>query len=146
MRVITQFTDEYEFLSNFYRLDGGLEFRGLEVPTSEHAYQAMKATERDAQQWIADAPSPSKAKKRGRKVELRPHWSEVKTRIMERVLRRKFQRPNLREKLEATYPAVLVECNSWGDRFWGVCDGEGRNKLGRLLMHIRNEPTRIRNE
>ena len=37
----------------------------------------------------------------------------------------------------------LIEGNNWGDRFWGQCDGEGINKLGQLLMKVREE---LRNE
>ena len=33
----------------------------------------------------------------------------------------------------------LVEGNTWGDRFWGVCGGVGLNWLGRLLMQVRDE-------
>ena len=28
----------------------------------------------------------------------------------------------------------LVEGNYWGDTFWGICNGEGTNWLGILLM------------
>lgn len=43
----------------------------------------------------------------------------------------------LAEKLVATSPAELIEGNTWGDRFWGVCNGKGFNHLGRLLMQRR---------
>ena len=38
-----------------------------------------------------------------------------------------------------TEDAELVEDNWWGDKFWGVCNGEGENHLGKLLMKIRDE-------
>jgi predicted NAD-dependent protein-ADP-ribosyltransferase YbiA (DUF1768 family) len=28
---------------------------------------------------------------------------------------------------------------TWGDRFWGVCNGVGENMLGKLLMQVREE-------
>jgi len=31
----------------------------------------------------------------------------------------------------------LEETNTWGDKYWGVCNGEGENQLGKLLMKIR---------
>ena len=31
----------------------------------------------------------------------------------------------------------LVEGNDWHDRFWGVCRGQGKNHLGKLLMRVR---------
>lgn len=33
----------------------------------------------------------------------------------------------------------LVEGNTWGDTFWGVCKGKGRNELGKILMKVREE-------
>lgn len=38
-----------------------------------------------------------------------------------------------------TSPRVLVEGNTWGDTYWGVCNGSGKNMLGRLLMLVRAE-------
>ena len=29
----------------------------------------------------------------------------------------------------------------WGDVFWGVCKGKGKNRLGRILMAVRQELT-----
>ena len=43
----------------------------------------------------------------------------------------------LGEKLKATGARKLVEGNAWGDVFWGVCEGQGRNQLGELLMEQR---------
>jgi len=31
----------------------------------------------------------------------------------------------------------LIEGNTWGDTYWGVCRGRGSNNLGKLLMKIR---------
>ena len=39
--------------------------------------------------------------------------------------------------LLATGKATLVEGNSWGDTFWGVCRGKGKNMLGKILMRVR---------
>ena len=51
----------------------------------------------------------------------------------------KFSDPVLRDKLMATGNCQLIEGNTWGDRYWGVCDGVGQNHLGRLLMEIRDQ-------
>jgi len=59
---------------------------------------------------------------------------------METLLREKFSKdPELRAKLLNTGTSKLVEGNTWGDRFWGVCRGQGENNLGRLLMKVREE-------
>ena len=60
--------------------------------------------------------------------------------MMEEILRAKFtQNLDLKEKLLATSDRLLVEGNTWNDRFWGVCKGKGANHLGKLLMKIRAE-------
>lgn len=45
----------------------------------------------------------------------------------------------LGEKLPAADETDLIEGNNWNERFWGVCRGEGRNELGRILMNVRSE-------
>ena len=41
--------------------------------------------------------------------------------------------------LLATGEEYLVEGNTWGDKYWGVCGGIGLNHLGKLLMQVRDE-------
>ena len=33
----------------------------------------------------------------------------------------------------------LVMNNRFNDRFWGVCNGEGDNKIGKILEEVREE-------
>jgi len=47
------------------------------------------------------------------------------------------QHADLREKLLSTGSVQLIEGNDWNDREWGVCNGTGKNKLGKILMRIR---------
>jgi hypothetical protein len=79
------------------------------------------------------------AKAGGRKAHLRPGWDDERLGVMEALLREKFKNGALMAKLQATHPHELVEGNTWGDRFWGVSEGQGENHLGRLLMLIRDE-------
>lgn len=44
----------------------------------------------------------------------------------------------LGEKLLATGVVNIEEGNSWGDTFWGVCEGHGENHLGKLIMEQRD--------
>jgi ribA/ribD-fused uncharacterized protein len=75
-----------------------------------------------------------------RNVEIRRDWDEVKLRIMEGLVRQKFSKdPVLRQRLLDTGDQDLVEGNTWGDTFWGVCRGQGSNWLGRILMDVRAE-------
>ena len=83
---------------------------------------------------------PLTAKRRGKKVPLRPDWEEVKDDLMYQVCKAKFtQHPDLQEMLLATGNQELQEGNTWGDTYWGVCKGKGQNKLGKILMRIREE-------
>ena len=62
--------------------------------------------------------------------------------IMHRLLRQKFSDPRLAAALLRTTPHPLINYNTHGDRFWGVCEDSGENTLGRLLMEIRTELAR----
>ena len=50
---------------------------------------------------------------------------------------------SLKKALLDTNDIYLVEGNNWGDVYWGVCKNIGYNKLGEILMKIREE---IKNE
>lgn len=136
---------EYAFLSNFY--PSPVVIRGdsaslerIECATVEHAFQACKALDPVQRRTIALAPTPAEAKRRGRRATLRPGWDGLRIEVMQALLAQKFHFGTpLGLRLMATEDAELVEGNTWGDRFWGVVDGEGENWLGRLLMMRRAE-------
>jgi len=137
---IEQFRGPYYFLSNFY--PAVVEVDGIRYENNEAAFQAQKQPERAKE--FASLP-PNEAKRLGRRVNLRPDWEAVKLEVMTDVVRAKFtQNEDLRKKLLATGEAELIEGNHWGDTYWGVCRGKGRNELGKILMKIRRElaPTR----
>jgi predicted NAD-dependent protein-ADP-ribosyltransferase YbiA (DUF1768 family) len=56
-----------------------------------------------------------------------------------RGLTAKFTIPEMKDKLMATGDAYLEETNTWDDVYWGVCNGVGKNMLGRMLMYIRGK-------
>jgi hypothetical protein len=65
-------------------------------------------------------------------------WEESKVRVMHGLVLQKFTRhPELGEQLLATRGRELIEGNTWGDRFWGVCGGQGQNYFGHILMEVR---------
>lgn len=79
-------------------------------------------------------------KRLGRRVKLRPDWESIKDQVMYEVCKAKFsQNTDLRDKLVATGDAELVEGNTWGDKIWGICNGQGENRLGKILMKVRTE-------
>lgn len=126
------------FLSNFYD-PSPVKYLGETYPTVEHAYQAAKTKRKVERDHIRSQPTPRDAKRAGRSATLRPDWEEVKVRVMRKLLQQKFAIPELRAKLLATGHAFLQEGNWWGDEFWGVCKGKGKNMLGLLLMQVRQE-------
>ena len=84
-------------------------------------------------------PTPGKAKRYGQKISpLQVTWDWHKANIMRDLLTLKFADPVLRQKLIDTDPKELEETNSWGDTFWGVCNGVGQNVLGVQLMSVRH--------
>lgn len=135
--TIVSFTGDYRWLSNFSPAE--VVYQRETYASVEHAYQAAKTKDRFERQMIQAAESAGHAKRLAEKLTVRPDWQQQKLAVMEDLLRQKFAHGDLRDKLLATGAAELVEGNHWGDRFWGVCDGEGENHLGRLLMKIRSE-------
>ncbi len=134
--TIDEFKGEYRFLSNF--ASAKVEYCGFEYPTAEHAYQAAKSLSIAVRREILAAESPGVAKKMGQKVEIRQHWDKIRWCIMFDIVWTKFNRnPRLAARLKATGDANLVEANTWGDVFWGVCEGVGENFLGLILEQVR---------
>ncbi len=145
------------FLSNFYPHPVRVALRVYDpnapfgkdtlatYPSSEHAYQASKTmVDKEREEFLNPDMPPGKAKRLGRVVVLRPDWVTVRVPNMLEIIRVKFQDPNLRQMLLDTAPLMLMEGNFWHDLFWGVCfcpehQGEGLNKLGKVLMAVRRE-------
>jgi N-glycosidase YbiA len=135
---IAEFQGPYRFLSNFY--PATVEFEGITYPTVEHAYQSAKTLDINERKRIAALSTPSVAKSEGRKLALRSDWETAKFEVMERCVRYKFtHNPELGRKLLETGNALLEEGNTWGDRVWGVYQGQGENRLGKILMKVREE-------
>lgn len=141
---IESFTGHHRFLSNFFEClisDNGWVF-----PSAEHLYQAYKAKHLPGAQLIANAKTPAEAKRLGRVVLIREDWEEIKLSVMRHVVFEKFmQNSHLADLLIATDDLLLIEGNTWGDRFWGTVNCQGENHLGRILMSVRQDLKRIRN-
>jgi ribA/ribD-fused uncharacterized protein len=131
---------DYGCFSNFAH--SPIRLNGCTWPTVEHYFQAQKFPDTDYEEAIRQARSPAKAKAMGRsrKYCLRRDWEAVKDGIMRQAVLGKFtQHPDLRAVLLATGDALLVE-DSPTDAYWGIgSHGGGKNKLGRILMSVREE-------
>jgi ribA/ribD-fused uncharacterized protein len=135
--MIQRFSGDYRFLSNFAPCR--LEVDGKVYKTLEHAYQAMKTETPELKEWIRNSPTPNIARVRGRTIDIRANWGQIKLTVMLELLRKKFAVDPFREQLVSTFPSQLIEGNRHGDVFWGRCYGKGENHLGRLLMQVRDE-------
>jgi ribA/ribD-fused uncharacterized protein len=127
--AITAFSGPYAFLSNFF-----IEPDKTHV---EGEFQSAKCVDlRQATKIIT--MNPRESKKAGQRVRIRPDWESVKVEVMRGLVCAKFvDHDSLASLLVRTYPRQLVEGNTWGDKFWGVCDGVGLNHLGVILMEVR---------
>lgn len=135
MNDIREFRGSNYYLSNFHMCP--VTYKGLTFTNTEAAFHSQKCAYRAHEFTDLD---PSQAKRLGRRVHLREDWEEVKDHIMYEVCMAKFtQHPILKEKLLATGNCYLEEGNTWNDTYWGVCKGIGKNKLGHILMKIRQE-------
>jgi len=142
---ITDFRGEYRWLSNFEESPIHIinPFLGNELKalTVEHAYQAYKTRDLNERDWVLSSKTPGVARKRGQKVALRDDWDNLRIMYMRACVEAKFkQNPELAKKLLDTKNHHLMEgSDGWGDKFWGVCKGDGLNHLGRILMDVREK-------
>lgn len=132
---IKGFSGEYRWLSNFWM--SPLTIEGIQFPSAEHAYQAAKSPHERDWLYFRHIPTPGQAKRQGAKLALRDGWNEMRIDVMREILIAKFQNPDLAHRLVETGDRYIEETNHWGDKFWGVCNGDGYNNLGKLLMEVR---------
>lgn len=132
--------EAYGWLSNYYECEICVD--GRQWMSTEHFYQAQKSLNPTVQETIRLAATPDDAKNLGNHGTLvvRPDWDSHRIIAMRRALEAKFfQHPELQALLLETGTALLVE-NSTCDYYWGCgADGTGKNMLGLMLVHLRQE-------
>ncbi|SMO77702.1 NADAR family protein [Melghirimyces algeriensis] len=130
--------DQYGFFSNFAPYP--IKRKGKVWPTSEHYFQAQKFAGTEWEEKIRRESSPMNAARigRSRKLPLREDWEAVKDEVMKEAVYATFtQHPDLKNALLKTERAVLVE-HTDKDHYWGDGkDGMGKNRLGEILMEVR---------
>lgn len=148
------FLTEYRWLSNFWEVE--IKYDNIIYPSVEHYYVAMKIDEsqkvtikvnnkdvemlltvQEIRQYISKIELPGRAKTFGKKIKQRKDWNDIKVSIMNYGLKQKYSQEPFKTKLIETYTQTIVETNYWKDTFWGVCDGVGKNVLGKMIMSIR---------
>lgn len=138
-KIINGFKKDYFFLSNFY--ESIIYVDGKKYKSVEHAYQASKTLDENIKNLIMSAKSPNLAKRLGNSIEKRKDWDQIKLDLMKLLVKKKFENPFLRPLLVATNDKILINENSWHDKFWGIYQNEGENWLGVILMEIREQIT-----
>lgn len=136
--MINKFEGKYHFLSNFFIKP--ITYNGLKFTNVEAAFQSQKTLDLNEQAAFQEM-NPSQAKSAGRRIiNLRPDWTTTeRDRVMTELCRIKFSNPEMKTLLLQTGNEELVEGNDWGDIYWGIYNGIGFNKLGKILMQIREE-------
>lgn len=129
------FRDKYAFLSNMYPCE--IRYKGMIFSCTEAAYQSQKTSDITEQRKFQEYTGP-KAKRMGRKLPLDDSFDERKVGIMKELIDIKFKNKELANALK-NITGPIVEDNTWGDCFWGVCGGTGENHLGKILSEKRDE-------
>ncbi len=135
--MINGFHGDNAFLSNMYLSPRPLRIDGVLYKSSENYYQGQKSKCTNVHKHIA-SKSPSRSKMDSPTPT--SDWEERKLGVMLNAIRAKFNHiPEFKELLLATGDKYLEETNTWNDTFWGVCNGHGKNHLGKILMQVRKE-------
>ncbi len=141
MRIIKFYkvSNSYGCFSNFS--NHGFELEEKYWKTSEHYFQAQKFIDNEYTEQIRTASTPMKAADLGRdrKKQLRSDWEDIKDEIMFKAVLSKFkEHKDIAEILLSTKNAVIIE-DTKSDYYWGCgMDGTGKNKLGEILMRVRD--------
>lgn len=134
--MIDSFKGQYAWLSNMALLDKPITDGVTTYKSVENYYQAKKTNiEKYWEQQVT--LNPYESKQWGKQLPLRPDWDQVKLNVMWEALQHKFEQKRFQALLLSTDTQELVEGNTWGDTFWGLCKGKGANHLGKMLMQIR---------
>lgn len=122
-----------------------LELEGQEFLCAEAAYLWQKSEDDEFRQELLSCNGPA-AKKLGNTSRLhalgilRDDWlkDRIKLDAMFRVQVAKYKSSRLWNLLDATENRYIEETNVWNDKYYGVCNGEGSNYLGKIIMCVRH--------
>lgn len=155
---ILGFFDTHKFLSNYHPQP--ILYNGLLYKNNEAAYQAQKTHDPNKRLEFIYY-SPEVARRKGREIKpLREDWLkpleapdpeglivQIRDQIMYEInVKKYFRNIGLGQALLDTGDKYLEETNWWRDDYWGVFEGQGLNKLGRILMKVREELRKMKRE
>ena len=138
MSAIAEFKGEYEFLSADYPCKI-VDSDGIEYESVTCYFVALKATSVGMKKKIARL-SPNKARQKSAMLPPNQDYDENKTYYYYLANKAKFdQHEDLKEKLLNTGDSKLINSVTYRDEWAGVRGATGKNKLGIVLMKIREE-------
>lgn len=115
-----------------------VEFRGLVFPSIFHATVAGRFWDDKLAKKIARTHDPIKARNLCTGFPVDRNWNHIRLSVMEDLVKQKFSKDPLRTILLDTHPHTIWSLNQYGDRFWGIVEGEGgENNYGKILVSVR---------
>ena len=132
------FVGNLAYLSNMYPCMITITRQGIEysTPCAESLYQAAKASDTNDFARIVVLEGYA-AKQAGKRVHMRTTFNGFTT-MLHTVYAKFSQNPALAARLIIEPKTNLVEHNTWNDTYWGVCNGIGKNNLGRILSNVQD--------
>lgn len=132
----SKFTGNYYFLSNMFPCL--IYVDGYEFLSTEAAYQAAKDPSNVTKYQNINGYQAKRIA-----VKASQEFHNTKLGIMRFLLEIKFSNQSLMNMLVQVPDEDLVEVNTWGDTYWGTCNGKGHNHLGNLLKLIKHKHLNI---
>jgi len=135
--------NKFPYLHNLYQTEFHVD--GVRYTSVEHYINSKKFEGTKYEELIRCMETSEEAKKEGdrKDLPLRSDWHKLKDTLMYKGVYAKFtQNPNLRARLLETGDAILQENSK--DTYWGNgIDNSGKNKLGKIMMKVRDEVREI---
>lgn len=143
---IYSFSGKLSFLNNKELIVGFklVDELGVEYSSVENAYQASKTNDLNKRIFISTL-SPWDSVTVGKTILVDKKFTLKKEIIMYNFLVQKFSKEPYRSLLINTWNSFIEYKNNHGDNFWGTVDEYGQNKLGCLLMNVRDQLKRKKN-
>ncbi|CDW72392.1 UNKNOWN [Stylonychia lemnae] len=123
------------YLSNFY--PSPIVADGKFYPTNEHYFQANKMEREEDHETVRKASTPYQSKKLGGKLKIKEICERYPI-MIQGLIYKYSQNPELMERLLATGDKILVENSPYDDKWGCGRSGTGQNLLGKALMEVRD--------
>ena len=135
MKIIG-FNNDNHFLSNFY--NHSIQYNGITYKNNVSAFLAQSFESRP-QKASFSTLLPTQAIRLFERTS-NTHIKFDEEAVMKEICKIKFSDKILKEKLLNTHDDELINETSFPNEFWGTnTNGEGQNKLGKIIMEIRKE-------